>query len=234
MSDLAEIAAAAGITIIDDNGADEKGDADEKDIVKGDEIYANKAPVTDADLEQINALDAAFADRYTMADPDYARAFTDSELLKQTPCVLGYSACRPRRDYNRDRRGGNRGRAVMPSLWNRDRGDNRDFGNWNRGERSQYQPHSSGDHFHRGYESQHNRSEGNGRHSWGNSNDQGRTYGQQQYRDHHGNYQNRAHENYQGRQGQHSRDGGDRWNKNGNQRSKNSTSGSYRERSPQK
>lgn len=228
MSDLAEIAAAAGITIIDEDEVNEKGD------VKNVEIKADKAPVTDADLEQIRALEVAFADRYTMADPDYALAVEGCELLKQTPCVPGYSAFRSRWDYNRDRRGGYRSRANPQGVWNRDGGDNRDGGNWNRAERSQYQPHSSGDHFHRGYESQHNRSEGNGRHSWGNSNDQGRTYGQQQHRDRHDNYRNRAHVNYQGRQGQHSRDGGDRWNRNGNKGSKDSTSGGNRDRSPQK
>uniref|UniRef100_A0A0B7AF51 Uncharacterized protein n=1 Tax=Arion vulgaris TaxID=1028688 RepID=A0A0B7AF51_9EUPU len=147
MSDLDEIAAAAGITIVDTHAENDEN----TDNVN--ESSSDNSCLT----KQIHEWDDMFSNRYTMSDTEYATTVETADILNRPPCLTGFNCFRQRddsRNWNRDRRhnDGDRGR-YRGNSWNR-HGRN-DGGGWNRDRddgRSHHNLQSHGDYHHRGYE----------------------------------------------------------------------------------
>lgn len=222
LADLAEIAAAAGIAIIDENtGYDahvkDEGDAKNRCII-------NQNSLDDCSiLEQIQQWDAMFADRYTLADPEYARNMEVAEALNRPPCVTGFTSWRQRNDsrnWNRDRhrydggdRGGYRTRGGHRGGWNRRDGEGGGSGGRDWGDRSHHHPLNYGDYpqNRENRDSFHYRGDGNYQNRGGYRSNWSRSRG----------------DNYQSRRYEESNQGG-----YGNHRNK--SEGEGRERSPQR
>jgi len=129
MSELAEIAEMAGITIIETPSGDSencnvsscvedtKGDQN-NDIDNGDSntIKLSDDPNTALEDLSVDALDAEFACRYTDIDPDYVENLSKSEDISKPPVITDFFCRPPRR--NNSRGGYNRN-------WDRGHGDHR-------------------------------------------------------------------------------------------------------------
>lgn len=140
MSDLADIAAAAGIAIVDTPC--DGGDMGHSDNARPSSISSAVVPDGSGDTGltlELETFDMLFSRRYTEEDPDYAKTVAESEANSHPPCVEAYFGRRQRdssQSWQRDRNyrnqhhdgRGHRGRGDFPyrGHWNQNRNYGRD------------------------------------------------------------------------------------------------------------
>lgn len=139
MSDLADIAAAAGISIVDNtNTLTDSGDTIQPGNYQHLHIDAmssvhllDGSGDTPAAAQEVQALEALFSHRYTEDDHDYVKTSEASHAKSKPPFIENYYI---RNRNQRDNRSWQRGRwdSRHDNRGHRGRGDNRyDQGNWN-------------------------------------------------------------------------------------------------------
>ncbi|XP_055879096.1 uncharacterized protein LOC106055353 [Biomphalaria glabrata] len=134
MSDLDEIAAAAGIAIVEDNSGN--GDAERS---RDDNDKSCKPLETDMSLQsQVLDLETISSNRYTDADPDYVKVLEDNSAA-HPPCVIDFYVRKPRED-NRNWQGRYDGGDRRNYNYRGGRNDG-----WNRG----YERHGGHGDYHR-------------------------------------------------------------------------------------
>ncbi|CAL1536940.1 unnamed protein product [Lymnaea stagnalis] len=135
MADLAEIAAAAGISIVDGNPGDGGDAGSTGGHAENRPLLRNPLPVESGDLclhSEVLEYEGMFGNRYTESDPDYLKTVEDNESSNKPPCVTNFNVRRQRddsRNWNRNRGGHGRYDGGQGHYGGGDRDGHRSRGN---------------------------------------------------------------------------------------------------------